>query len=238
MPSPASIMQAASAFLNDQAQSIFTNANQLAYLNQAMRDLQEQYELNDVPITHETSQVINIDAGTAGTVKIIGYSTTPALPSNLIEIKRLWESPEGQSLWVPMDRVSYLPQYQFTAQIPQFLIWTWESDEIRLISASQDNDIKIDYIKSMFTPILAANVGVELGIKFDKCFSFLAYRTAAMSALYIGENEDRANELNQSAGTALWTALGISAKGRQSITTRRLPFRFGFKNNRASFGGR
>ncbi len=234
MPKPSAILATGASFLNDSDQNLFTNARMLPYLNQALRDLQERYELYDIPVTHETSDVINIPAGTAGTVTSLGFTNPgPKLPIGPIEIKQVWESPEDQEIWTPMSPRDFIPQQSLSAQIPQFLIYVWENDELRLMSASQDNDIKIDYIKSLFTPV--SDVESDLGIKFDKCYSYLAYRTAALSAFYIGENPNRAIALNADAEKAMDMALGTAIKGQQKIPTRRLPFRFGFKNVKRSF---
>lgn len=230
MPRPSEIMATAAAFLNDTNRQLFTDAVQLPYFNQAQRDLEKEFELNDVPVTYETSDVINVPLGTAGTVIKIGYSNPgPKLPSNLLEIKELWESAEGQSVWTPVGRREFLPNNLLlsSSQIPQFLIWAWINDEINLIAANQDNDLKIDYVKKLFVPVV--NVNLEMGLKYDRCFSYLAYRTAGHCAFFIGENPTRAMDLYSEANGAMLKDLGIATKSKQTITTRRLPFRFGYK---------
>ena len=226
-------MATGAAFLNDSAQEEFTNAAMLPYFNQALRDLQEKYELYDIPVTHETSAIITIPAGAIG-VTAIGFTNPgPKLPTGLIEIKQVWESPSSQNIWTRMSPREFLPQQQLATQIPQFLIYVWENDEIRVFTADQDNDIKIDYVKSLFTPVV--DVNQELGVKFDGCYSYLAYRTASLSAFYVGENPTRALALNTDAEKAMDMALGTAIKGQQKIPHRRLPFRFSFRNIKRSF---
>ena len=52
-----------------------------------------------------------------------------------------------------------------------------------------------------------------------------------IKAKYIGENPARSDELNALAMVGKDRVIGISTKGRQSITTRRRPFRQGFKSS-------
>lgn len=233
MPKPSEILATSAAFLNDPSQGMFTNVKMLPYFNQALRDLQEKYELYDIPITHETTDVISVPAGSVGITSIGFIGPGPKLPRNLIELKQVWESPSGQETWTRMSPRDFLSQQQLNSQIPQFLVYTWEDDELKVFTATQDNDIKLDYVKSLFSSVV--DVSMELGVKFDKCYSYLAYRTASLSAFYIGENPTRALALNSDAEKAMDSALGVAIKGQQKIPTRRLPFRFGFKNIKRSF---
>jgi len=214
-----------SSLQNDTAQSVYNNVACLPYLNMALDELQELFEENNVPVTNETSAVINAPAGTTA----IGFATVVALPANLIEIRQLWESPEGLDQFLPMTKKDFIPHYlENNTTISQFLIWAWMNQEIRLIAADADNDLKLDYIQSIFaTPILIADIDVDIPIKNIK--SYLGYKTAALCSMFIGENPERASSLDGQAGTALQRTLGISTKGRQSILTRRRPFRASFK---------
>lgn len=225
MPTPSAIMDMSASLLNDTAQTQYTDEAQLPYLNMALDELQEFFEQNNVPKTNETSDTLEVAEG----VDTIGLATIPPLPTGLIEIQQLWESPSGQESWTPMTKREFIPHYlQNGQEINQFLIWAYIDDEIKLIAANQDNDIKIDYIKSIFnTPIVIADVGVDITIKNVK--SFLGFRTAGLCAQFIMEDPERAGSLNGFASVALDRTLGISTKGRQSIVNRRRPFRAAYK---------
>ena len=206
---------------NDTAQSVYTDAACLPYLNIALDELQEYFELNNIPVTNDVSAVLNVLLGTS----VISFTSSPALPSDLIEIQRLWESPEGENAYVPMTRKEFIPHNLETGTaINRFGVWAWVEQQIKLIAANVDIDLKLDYIKSIFaTPIAIGAVGVDLPI--INCKTFLGYRTAALCAHFIGANKTRADELNGFATIALDRTLGIATKGRQSIQTRRRPFR-------------
>lgn len=226
MPKPSAIITTVASLMNDTAQTKYTNAAVLPYFNLALNILQEIFELNGIPVTHKTSPaVITIKAG----VDKIGFDTTPALPSDLIEIEQLWESTFGLNQWIPMVKKDFLPHVlQNNTTISQFLIYAWKDEHLEFIAANADIDIKIDYVGSIFkTPIKIVNVDVNIPIVNIE--TYLDFETAALCAMFIAENETRAMVLNGQAGEALSRALGIPVKGMQSIFTRRRPFRSAFK---------
>lgn len=219
-------MDASAALLNDTALSVFTYTAQIPYLNIALDELQEELELNNVPITNKTSTVITVVAGTEG---IGGGNGQPELPPNLIEPFNLYERTTGsQYSFLLMKKVEFIP----VNQVPTaFLIyWSWEDDKIKFISggATGSIDIEMHYIKSIFKKIAISTDAIN----YDKAKSYLIYRNAALCAEFIGENVTRAQELNTFCGMALGRALGIATKGRQSITTRRRPFMAGWRSRR------
>lgn len=226
MPKPSEIITAVAGLMNDSAQKYYTNPICLPFLNLALDELQELYELNGIPQTNETSSVITLKAG----IDRLGMDTTPALPSDFIELQQLWESPAGINEWTIVDKREFLPHYlEDNTQISQFLIFTWQHGRIRVIAANQDNDLKLDYICNMFnTPILIGNINVNL--PYTNIKTYLEYKTAALCAMFDAENPTRATALDSLAGTALSRALGIPIKGMQSIVTRRRPFRYSFKH--------
>jgi hypothetical protein len=101
----------------------------------------------------------------------------------------------------------------------------WESQAIKFLNCNRDNDIKIDYIKELFTPL----VDETSLINVINASTFLEYRTAALCAEFIERNQASANSLNVYAVIAMDRATGIGVKGKQTILTRRRPFRAAFK---------
>lgn len=221
-----SIMANSAALLNDTARQIFTNTNQLPYLNIALKELQEQFALNNVPVTSVTSAVINVPAG----ITEIGFQTTPpttnpVLPDNLVEIQQIWERLEGTNPYIPMTKVDYLPHYLEGQLVSAFSWWAWQDQKILILESNQDNDLKLNYIKHLFPEIEDEDDPIEV-INAD---SFLHYRVAGLCAQFIGEDKARADSLNMMAIAAIERSVGISVKGGQLIRTRRLPFRAAFK---------
>src|SRR6185312_12865020 len=170
---------------NDTKRRYYTDEAILPYLNMALDELQEIYQLNDIPITEEsTSNPITCPAGTTS----VSFGGGPALPSDLIEIKQLWESPSGLNNWTKVKKEDFIPHYLEGTNISQFLIYAWVDNEIQLLPAIQDIDLKLDYLKNIFsTPITINQVDDDLGAKFTNIVSYLERRTAAFCSLFIGE---------------------------------------------------
>lgn len=223
---PATIMEQAAYLLNDGAnRQIFTDTALIPYLNIALLDLQRIFQLNNIPVTNETSAVLPVAAGVS---RIAFESTVPILPVDLIEIRQLWESQSGQDTWTPMRKREYLPHYlQDNQTINQFLIWAWIDQEIHLIAANADNDLKIDYIKTIAPTVTSGNKNVKYPVLLSQ--DYLQYRTAALAAYFVGENPERASVLNDEADKVIAENLQISVKGKQSISVKRRPFRAAFK---------
>lgn len=222
---PALMMDDAAALLNDTVQSVFTDTVLIPYYNIALQELQETFELYSIPVTHEVSAVLNVPFNTS---RIAFTLTVPVLPPNLIEIKQLWESPEGLNQWTPMTRKDFLPHYlENTTTISQFIIWAWLSQEIKLVAANADNDLKIDYVKSIFDRLVIGNINLDNPVRNVE--GYLTNRMAAFAAYFIGENEERFAALTSIAEQSLGRSLGISIKAQQSIASRRLPFRSSYK---------
>jgi len=223
-----SVMDSAASLLNDTAKSTYTYTVQIPYLNMALRDLQESYELNNIPVSDETSAVINVPAGNSSIIfaPIPSNPDVDYLPSNLIEPRKLWERSEGIDPYVPMTRVNSLDLSAAGVQINQLSNYVWASQKIKFLPANQDNDIKMDYIRNLFA--LVVDEYAKLGV--INAQSYLQYRTAAHVAKFVEENDVRAQSLNVEATISLDKALGIGTKGRQSISIRHRPFRASYKS--------
>lgn len=220
----ATVLDASAALLNDVSKTVYTDAAQIPYLNIALQELQEEFELCNVPVTDTASAAITVLAGyTAIAFNAVGPA--PALPSDMIEPQILWERPQGINPYVEMTKVDNLPRWMEGTLISQLQWYVWQSQEIRFLPANANIDVKIDYIRQLFTPV----VNAASTINVINAATYLQFRTAALSAKYIGENQGRSDELNVSAMGARDRVTGIGAKGRQGMVTRRRPFRQAYK---------
>lgn len=217
------VVNGSAALLNDAAKTIYTFAAQLPYLNLALQELQEEFELNEVPVVDTISVVIPVDSD----VDHIGFNNPagPELPKDLIEPQILWERVRNENPYTPMSKVDSLPRYMEGVEINQFINYTWQSQEIRFLPSNRNNDIKMDYIRNLFNKITGEDD--EIGVINSQ--TYLEYKTAALCAKFIGENDSRSIELNALAKLAIDRATGIGTKGRQAFVTRRRPFRSSYK---------
>ena len=221
------ILTLGAALLNDTERAVYTDTVMLPYLNIARMELEEIFELNNIPTTNETSAVIIVPDG----IDEIGFSTTPPLPANLVEIQRLWESQTGQDNFFPVTKKDFLTSSILgNTERSFFGVWSWQDQKIKVLEAIVDIDLKLDYIKSLFTMLAISELGEENSIVNTS--SYFQFRTPALCAEFIMGNTTRAESLNSNAFAALDRSLGISVKGKQSIYTRRMPFRSAYKRRR------
>jgi len=224
----AQVMDRAAVIMNDASKSVYSYTVQLPYLNMALQDLQEHYEQNEIPVVATGSAVITVPAG-SDHIPFADSPTTLRLPDDLIEPSVLWERQSGINPYTLMDRVDFLDQSLAGQEINQFIWYVWETNQIKFFPANQDNDIKMNYIRALFTAISdsSSNIAITNGI------GYLSNRTARHLAFFLAENPSRAEVLNNDAIASLDRLLGIGTKGRQGIITRRRPFRAQYK--RGSF---
>jgi hypothetical protein len=212
------VMDRSASLLNDTAKTLFTYSSQLPYLSTALDELLETLEQNNIGITNYTKTGIVVTAG-------VTVLTTSELPANLIEIQRIWERTNGTSEeFVPVTRQDFLPPLQ--VQTTSLVYWSWQNQEVRLLGATSDRELRIDYVGNV-TTFKLADENDEIPI--INAMSFLSYRNAALCAQFIGENKERSNDLNQMAIAAMDRMVGINVKGQQVLGTRRRPFMSSYK---------
>jgi len=213
---PAStVLDMSSALLNDKIKSLYTDAAQIPYLNIAIRELVQEMQLHNIPVTNSVSAVIPLLAG----------ATTITLPADLIEIREIYEADSGLDNYLPLRKVTSLPK-NWTASASK-TYWAWENGGISTLPSTGAKDIRIDYIGTIQAPITLATDNINI----LNSENFLAYRTAGLCAEFIGANLQRADKCNTFAGAALDRMLGIGVKSGQSQGVKRLPFRFGLKRH-------
>lgn len=206
----ANVMDKAASLMNDTLRTVYTYAAQMPYLNMALSELDEHFQLNNIPVTDETSIVITIPVGTTEISAFdgIGAGVAPTYPQDLIEIQGIRERLSGSS-----DSYS------------SFTNWTWESQKIKFTAFTTAREIILDYIKTIFPEV--TNQAAVIGVMNAKTFLF--FRTAALCTQFIGENAQRATELNNFAVLALDRVTGIGTKAKQNKITRRRPFMASYK---------
>ena len=218
------VMNRAATLMNDPDRTDYTYTAMLSYLNMAIDDLVEQLEEANASPSNEASAVITLAAG-LDRLTPTESETLPHYPYDLIEIQTIGERTSGTNNdFTPMARVDFPPNTTATAYL---LSWAWIGQEIRFNStgATSTQDLQLKYVRQ---PIqLAQNENSMIGTIGVR--SFLSFKTAALCSMFIGENETRAEVLEGQATKAIERLLNIGTKGRQSIYTRRRPFRAAYK---------
>lgn len=224
------VLKRSASLMNDTARSVYTYTVQLPYLNMAFDELQEAFELNNIPVTNQTATPtpVTIPVGTTSINPTagIGDVTPPNYPEDLVEIQGLYERLAGSNdPFVPMHQREFLPHALDNIPTESLQYWIWQDQKIKFIGATTPREVKIDYIKALFQ----ADLGQSSVIGVINARSFLYYRTAALCSQFVGNNKSRADELNGFAQLAMDRVTGIGVKGKQAIQTRRRPFMGAYK---------
>jgi len=211
--------------MNDPAKTDYTYTAQLPYLNMAIDELVESLEESNASPTNQTSAVITVTAG-MNKITPLEHADLPHYPVDLVELQEVGERPSGSS-----DPFLMLGRKEFLQAFPasqSLLFWCWEDQQIKFNpnGALSDRDIQLRYIRQAISQ--AADDASVIGAINAR--SYLAYKTASLCAMYIGENETRAGILATEAERALERLTGINNKGKQQIMTRHRPFRAGWKS--------
>lgn len=220
----ANILDLTASLMNDTAKTKFTYTAMLPYFNMALAIMQEELEVNEIPVVEKSTGSITVTTG----VKIVSQGTTSAdYPTDLVEIQQLWERLSGSSdPYTPMYKRDFLPHYLDDITVDQLVYWTWLNNQIQFIGASTDRELKLDYLRQRYANTVS---DTTTAIDVMNSRTFLEFKTASLCARYIGENPTRADQLDADAEKGLWRLLDLSVKGKQDIATRRKPFMAGYK---------
>jgi hypothetical protein len=217
-------MDRSAALMNDSAKTDYTYDAQLPYLNMAIDELVENLQESNSSPTNSTSTVITLAVGEYR-ITYDEHATTPHYPTDLVEIQEIGERLAGtEDLFVRMGRREFLNAFPAGQSL---LFWTWQDQIIYFNEngATSEREIQIKYVRQGIS--LAADEDTVIGTINAR--SYLAYKTAALCSMFIGENETRASVLEVQAEKALERLTGINNKGKQQTMTRHRPFRAGYK---------
>jgi len=141
----------------------------------------------------------------------------------LVEIQEIGERLAGSNdPFVPMKRVEFVPMFEPRDSL---MYWAFEMLIIKFNPATTDREIRLRYLRD---PVhITLQPEYQIGVIGNR--SFLVYKTAALAAMFVGENQERAAILEDHAQKALERMESIQNKGRQQIMTRHRPFRAAWK---------
>jgi hypothetical protein len=149
----------------------------------------------------------------------------PNYPIDLVEIREVGERSVGSN-----DSFQGLGKREFISSFPatnSLLYWAWEDQIIKFNpnGALADKEVQLKYVRQAIQ--LATDENSIIGTINSR--SYLSYKTGALCAFFIGENQSRAEVLDGQAEKAMERLTGIGNKGKQQIMTRHRPFRASYK---------
>jgi hypothetical protein len=203
MPLASVIYLEAANLLNDASQTIYTDAVMLPFLKSAWNKLQLQLQENGVPVMKEITAVIDVTA----------TSEEVTLPSDFVQPITLAERADGSSEdFVDVAEVDSMPEFD---PVESIIYWNWREEKVYINPPTTAREVKINYWKG-----LTAISGGSTSLAVNNSTEYLAYKTAALCARYIGENPERANMLDTEAILAMNILLNLEVKRQQRSPIR------------------
>jgi hypothetical protein len=98
--------------------------------------------------------------------------------------------------------------------------WAWREQAIETLGATRDKMLRIRYYRLILS-ISGENSPIEL----SHALNYLAYHTGALAAEHIGQNRDKAIDLESVAVQKLNKLLKKEVKQNQARPVRRRPFK-------------
>lgn len=216
------VFDEAQMLLNDVGASQYTDAVLLPCLVKAYRDLKLRLIRRNAPPVEEISGPITVAAGT---------NTELTAPADLILPISVSERPVGSASTVPYTPMDERPWEPDVEPADTLRFWTWREGKVKFRGATVAREVQVRYLKILTKPTGAASaMEVE-----DYFITFLAARTAAIAAFYIGGNETRAAALQDDANAALAEGLGIITKRRQGTPIRQKPYGYWRRTRKAGW---
>lgn len=216
------------ALMNDTTGAVYTDAVLIPYFKIAYDELRLELEDYQIPIGILTSDEIRVNAG----VTTIGGDGGPSLPKHLIEIMSIYERTYGTTNdFVVMTRQITLPKTEVRTQYLE--VWSWQNQRVKLLGATNDIGVKIDYIGEIPDIVNQDNV-----VELTNSKVALAARTAALCAQFIEENAERYQAAMDTCNNAIDKMLNIKIKPQQRIPIRRQPFMARYKARTGTGYGR
>jgi len=193
--------RARKVFMNDADTQLYSNAVLLPFV-------QQEYGLG---LTKEVSAFVAVPAG-ALPVITINEINDMVLPLELYE-----RAAGDTGLYSLMSKLTFETEDE---RDDSLRVWNWRENEIKLLGALTDREVKVKYIKG-----LPALVNETSPILLNSSLEFLAARSSGLASRYIGGNIARADACDNDAGRLLPRLVSIEVKATQENPVRRRPFR-------------
>jgi hypothetical protein len=216
------------ALLNDPAKTDYTFAVLQPFIMMAYYELVDTQMDGQQPPLIYTTDPLFIPKGTDIVYPANRLDTAgPFYHEHVSEIQEIGERPAGTTeLFIPMKRTEHLGYVGQPTNRLRF--WTWENEAVKFPVGGATADIELQFkcIRGLTSGVLPPP---EMIIAGHNTHTYLIYKTAALAAMFIGENPERAGVLDMQAQKALERVESIDNKGRQQIMTRHRPFRATWK---------
>lgn len=188
-------------FLNDDNATTFTDQVIIPKIQEAHRELQTELWLVGSPV---------VRGDFIATLAIGGIVLTGG-PTDMLAPTELFEADVGNTNYLPMTEVTYLPQTVVAG--PLSIYWSWQRETLLLNPTTVARKIYLRYRKSIAIPVIATDL---IGILSGELY--LAARAAAIVAGTLA-NEKVYETMTAQAKENLGKVI-ISNRGQQKPVNR------------------
>jgi hypothetical protein len=216
-----SVMDDAAALLNDQGKVRYTYAIQLSYLQMANDELIQKLAVNGISVLKKFSSVAVIASGA---------SVFP-IPVDMLLPEKMFERQAGSNDVFILMTEKQAPPEELNGTSLSF--WSYRNLAITLGPANLQGALQAREVKLDYTRILTSITSSGTVVEIDASKRFLAQRTAGLCARYIGENTQRADQLDvisrgqdmSGDGGSLGELVALFVRNLQSFGVRRRSYR-------------
>lgn len=212
------------SMLNDVAATKYTNAVLLPFIRKAYEEFQSWADAYNLQTVKRSTPLIP-GANTVGNYTVISLTgTTPLIPPDVRIPIRIWEkaNADSDSEYTLMEEREFKPIYDNQGSRTTLGFWSWDGFTLffPIVLPASQRTIRLEYLGSVVAFTDQTSTVYDVFFKTN-----LAARTAALAAMYIGQNETRAAACNDDANQALDRMVSVLIRQQQGFTgVRRVPF--------------
>ena len=192
--------------LNDSTGNILTESFLLPLINKAYREAQSKARLYGLSYIKEA----------LGLVPVLATDTVITVADLISPIELSERAPGATTSYEPMTQLDWEPD---TTKTEKLRYWNWRENEIKIIGATQNREVRIKYNKGL--PALTGNASV---LALTDVRPWLANRVAALSAFSLGASE-RGLAIMEDSKDLYDTFIANAVKESQILGVRKKPFR-------------
>ncbi len=205
------VMNTSASLLNDSARTMYSYAVQLPYLKMAQQELEQQLNLNEVPLNLISEYESVVLAG----------ALSLSLPTSFFLPIQLFERNNGATLdsdYYLMGEVTDVNALGLDP-VSSLGIWDYRHNCINFVGATTNREVRMRYWRQLNLIVDEGSIESQAGAN-----NYLSFRTAALCARFIMADTMRADSLDSQAGMSLEILTSLLVKNHQNLRVRRKPF--------------
>lgn len=198
------------ALLIDPDGTLFKDDAILGFINLAERKTFCRLAMSDYELTNT---FVDLNFNSAN-ITALDWTTTPALPDDLIVPQKMWEGDLGatdENLQV----MNYDERLDWRSQDIRLLEWTWQGGQLRMIGSTTTRRVRIEYARY---PAKVSNLASSLTLPASA--DALTFGVAYYAAMSRGSLEQAA-AVKQDWIDAILDLVNVSVKAHQEVGSRR-----------------